>query len=203
MIPQKDRIEAAIRHIQTATDIDPWAMELAVDALKAQEKKPVKLSTVCLLCKKPAVTFSTDDDIPYTNYSYCEDCLRKGLKLLKAQEACGDAVSRQTLQKELALYPIDDITSEDEAGYNRAINDVQKMVLHLPSAQTEQRWIPCSERLPNKEGNYLITAQPTYNHTKDIRIAHWSGRWVGYVRSEILAWMPLPEPYKGCDKDAD
>ena len=46
-----------------------------------------------------------------------------------------DAVSRQTLQKELALYQIDDITSEDEAGYNRAINDVQKMVLHLPSAQ--------------------------------------------------------------------
>lgn len=83
---QKDRIEAAIRHIQTAADVDPWAMELAVDALKAQG-------------------------------------------------TCEDAVSRQTLQKELALYPIDDITSEDEAGYNRAINDVQKMVLHLPSAQ--------------------------------------------------------------------
>lgn len=54
---------------------------------------------------------------------------------LKAQGTCEDAVSRQTLQKELALYPIDDITSEDEAGYNRAINDVQKMALHLPSAQ--------------------------------------------------------------------
>lgn len=88
MIPQKDRIEAAIRHIQTAADVDPWAMELAVDALKAQG-------------------------------------------------TCEDAVSRQTLQKELALYPIDDVTSEDEAGYNRAINDVQKMVLHLPSVQPE------------------------------------------------------------------
>ena len=51
---------------------------------------------------------------------------------------CEDAVSRQTLQKELALYPIDDVTTEDEAGYNRAINDVQKMVLHLPSAQQEE-----------------------------------------------------------------
>lgn len=41
MIPQKDRIEAAIRHIQTAVDIDPWAMELAVDALEKQiPKKP-------------------------------------------------------------------------------------------------------------------------------------------------------------------
>lgn len=36
MIPQKDRIEAAIRHIQTSVDIDPLAMELAVDALEKQ-----------------------------------------------------------------------------------------------------------------------------------------------------------------------
>ena len=56
---------------------------------------------------------------------------------LKAQGTCEDAVSRQTLQKELALYHIDDVTSEDEAGYNRAINDVQKMVLHLPSTQPQ------------------------------------------------------------------
>ncbi len=33
---EKDRIECAIRHIKTATDIDPWAMELAVDALEKQ-----------------------------------------------------------------------------------------------------------------------------------------------------------------------
>ena len=37
MTPQeKDRIECAIRHIQTATDIDPWAAEIAVEAMKAQ-----------------------------------------------------------------------------------------------------------------------------------------------------------------------
>ena len=57
---------------------------------------------------------------------------------LKAKGTCEDAVSRQTLQEELALYPIDDVTTEDEAGYNRAINDVQKMVLHLPSVQPEK-----------------------------------------------------------------
>lgn len=32
----KERIETAIRHIQTAVDIDPWAQDLAVEALKAQ-----------------------------------------------------------------------------------------------------------------------------------------------------------------------
>ena len=60
----------------------------AIDKLPSAqpERKGTRLSTVCLLCKKPAVTFNTEDDIPYTNYSYCEDCLRKGLKLLREQK---------------------------------------------------------------------------------------------------------------------
>ena len=73
-----------------------------------------------------------------------KEALRMAIEALKAQDGTdtnvgsNDLISRQTLQKELALYPIDDVTSEDEAGYNRAINDVQKMVLHLPSAQPEK-----------------------------------------------------------------
>lgn len=42
MTPQEiDRIQCAIRHIQTAVDVDPWAMEIAVKAMKKQiPKKP-------------------------------------------------------------------------------------------------------------------------------------------------------------------
>ena len=36
MIPDKDRIESAIRHIQSSVDIDPWAMEIAVEAMEKQ-----------------------------------------------------------------------------------------------------------------------------------------------------------------------
>ena len=37
MTPQEiDRIENAIRHIQTATDVDPWAAEIAVEAMRKQ-----------------------------------------------------------------------------------------------------------------------------------------------------------------------
>lgn len=37
MTPQEiDRIECAIRHIQTSTDIDPWAMGIAVEAMQKQ-----------------------------------------------------------------------------------------------------------------------------------------------------------------------
>ena len=37
-----DRIECAIRHIESSLDVDPWAVEIAVDAMKKQiPKKPV------------------------------------------------------------------------------------------------------------------------------------------------------------------
>ena len=37
MITQnKDRIQNAIRHIQTAVDVDPWAAEIAVEAMEKQ-----------------------------------------------------------------------------------------------------------------------------------------------------------------------
>ncbi len=44
MTPQEiDRIENAIRHIQTAVDVDPWAVEIAVKAMEKQvPKKPIK-----------------------------------------------------------------------------------------------------------------------------------------------------------------
>ena len=48
-----DRIQCAIRHIQTAVDVDPWAVEIAVEALKKQvPKKPkVPIDTwVCPVC---------------------------------------------------------------------------------------------------------------------------------------------------------
>lgn len=35
----KDRIQNAIRHIQTAVDIDPWAVEIAVEAMEKQIPK--------------------------------------------------------------------------------------------------------------------------------------------------------------------
>ena len=37
MTPQEiDRIESAIRHIQTSTDIDSWATEIAIEAMQKQ-----------------------------------------------------------------------------------------------------------------------------------------------------------------------
>lgn len=40
---------------------------------------------ICIRCKKDIpLTVKTFKEVSYTHYSYCEECLRKGLKALKA-----------------------------------------------------------------------------------------------------------------------
>lgn len=40
---------------------------------------------ICLRCKKDIpLSMPTFKEVSYTHYSYCEDCLRKGLKALKS-----------------------------------------------------------------------------------------------------------------------
>ena len=78
-------------------------------------------------------------------------------------------------------------------------------------AQPEPHWIPCSERLPEENGQYLITVR--YKHVdgyEDVYAEHgdWcDGNWdmfcfghCGEVES-ILTWMPLPEPYRGGEEE--
>lgn len=69
----------------------------------------------------------------------------------------------------------------------------------LPKVQPVNQWIPCSERLPEEYGNYLVTTDKdvdigTFNPNK----AKWSCCDADgfYWTHDILAWMPLPEPYK-------
>ena len=66
----------------------------------------------------------------------------------------------------------------------------------LPSAQPEQRWIPCSERLP-EEGEVVLTQAKFKDDVKmavssRIDYNYWT-TW-GTRDINIIAWMPLPEP---------
>ena len=64
----------------------------------------------------------------------------------------------------------------------------------LPSAQ---QWIPCSERLPEDDRKVLIcrkngsVGEGRYYSI----IGEWS-RWDINDLKDVVAWMPLPEPYK-------
>jgi len=85
----------------------------------------------------------------------------------------------------------------------------------VPSAQPEQRWIPCSERLPEEYGEFLVTMtekakakdlgfdiDETYIRKMRYNSNGWQlprhiPSWINEaVKDEVLAWMPLPEPYQ-------
>lgn len=104
--------------------------------------------------------------------------------------------------------------------------DSAEVIKDLPSAQPEQRWIPCSERLPEDLEEVNVTwvnhiPEPYYDFLKDKPFTgsavYYRGEWFWYSSRcvdilaeygtngmdkvddgvEITAWMPLPEPYKG------
>lgn len=105
-----------------------------------------------------------------------------------------DTISRQAvvdlLDEYMSRLHIHISTLNDTESYSYArglLVGVSNNIKQLPSAQPEQRWIPVSERLPEKgfilvtykDGDVDLLQQPT-----------------AYRRYDIIAWMPLPEPYK-------
>lgn len=60
-----------------------------------------------------------------------------------------------------------------------------------------QRWILCSERLPETDEIMLVTAKPKKGVPNVNRAYYFDGFWHGSgSMSNVLAWMPLPEPYE-------
>ena len=58
------------------------------------------------------------------------------------------------------------------------------------------KWIPCSERLPDKNhAQYLVTVQTSSGGLFTSR-SYFFNKEVGWSDKCIVAWMPMPEPYK-------
>lgn len=76
--------------------------------------------------------------------------------------------------------------------------DRQQYEKGYADAKAEHQWIPCSERLP-EEGEIVLT-QANIENMISLRVAsrHDYNYWKGWNTREVnvVAWMPLPEPYK-------
>lgn len=67
-------------------------------AKKTLENSVPEFHLQCLMCGGEVGLYSaqTMEQVSYTHYSYCEDCLRKGLKLLKGERRkTGELIPRQ------------------------------------------------------------------------------------------------------------
>ena len=78
----------------------------------------------------------------------------------------------------------------------------------------DSKWIPCSERLPDEHENYIVTVCDECNmiwaETVVVLAEYFEGSWLWYeggdeydITDMVIAWMPLPEPYKGKKNESD
>ena len=103
-------------------------------------------------------------------------------------------------------------TKESECGEVYAdIQQMDKILEHnktlcnfinaIPSADRQQEWIPCSERLPKENTEVLMSLEWGID-IGEHRNGDWHSEWINhYDDGNVLAWMPLPEPWKGVDDE--
>lgn len=87
-------------------------------------------------------------------------------------------------------------------------------VKEIPSADRPQEWIPCSERLPKIGEHHISEPCLVYCKGGAYTFAELEENIFGQVGwncerdddyhepiGEVVAWMPLPEPWKGADDE--
>ena len=114
-----------------------------------------------------------------------------------------DSISRQAAIDALAnTKDLVDVTWTDENdnvidSIEEKRNIIANWLEKVPSAQ---RWIPCSERLPKKDGRYQVTRYDYVTNTEFIDILWYEENlwWNRHSTGDyaVIAWMPLPEPYQ-------
>ena len=93
---------------------------------------------------------------------------------------------------------MDTVIIKNEGGY---FGTVAEEI--IPSAQPEPQWIPCNwhkdtENLPDECKSVLICIKDKIGTYVDVSYRTDYNRWERYGRNiNVVAWMPLPEPWRG------
>ena len=93
-----------------------------------------------------------------------------------------------------------EVQDEDIANFNRDVEQLRDFICRMDAG-----WIPVEERMPEEpkanpqfEGKKIELYLVTVNGTKYPFRAFWNGKFFadGWSKCEVIAWRPLPEPYR-------
>lgn len=156
-------------------------------------------------------TYSTTMGSGQTSDEQHKEAKRMAIEALQANTD-GDLISRQDALKPFCIAPDGTRIPEvdcDNFPVEFSVEFIKKHLLSLPSAEPKTgEWIPCSERLPKRDELVLVT----YKTTDRIHLCRYlddgsENPWWSYIddccawNNVVLAWMPLPKPYKGGDDE--
>ena len=92
-----------------------------------------------------------------------------------------------------------------EDGYTKEHRQLAEWLKELKRLREQTEWISCSKRIPEKSGVYIVTEK---EYSVDDRertgrfnlitepVEFYDGKWKRASFYEVMAWKPLPKPYK-------
>ncbi len=127
------------------------------------------------------------------------DACRGAIELLE-QEPCEDCISRQ--------YLLDNCIVDKATMPYVPISKIENAPPVNPQPKTEH-WIPCSERPPQKSGDYWctfgginLTGSDFYTTESDAKkLFDDPEEYTGCRSQNVIAWMPLPTHYEPQESD--
>ena len=185
----KNRIQSCVDHINTAVDVDPWAKELVAEMGKE----------ILEQLNNPNDCISRQMAI-----GKCKARLYESAMNNIGYECKADEVLKDIAEHRIGIW-LGELPSVqpriDEEIQNR--QDMKQVQLD----DEKLWWMPCSERLPEKsigewlcctdEGEIMILRYDTPGYgSKECVFYKWDDNGYFYQIFNVVAWMPLPEPYR-------
>jgi hypothetical protein len=106
-----------------------------------------------------------------------------------------DAISRQAALDEI----ISRLGISGEKYLLESERYIYQIIKDLPPVTPKQRWIPVSEGLPDERQSVLVWCPEYRNmYCAYLKNKNWwiFGAFSQIIPNAVIAWMPLPEPYK-------
>lgn len=106
-----------------------------------------------------------------------------------------DLIKRSDVEQMLIMLGGCDASDEESRGWDKAIDAALEGLRKVESAN---KWIPCSERLPNSTFNVEVT---TKDNKRTIGYyAGYAGNWYSPITDDLIfvkAWKEPSDPWEG------